>query len=1484
MVGRKAKKQKRRRRLDIGRLVARLLCGLFALIGCLPLGGGLLVGSEPVQAWAAAETGRVLQEQLGLAARYRVRMQLWPLQVAMEDLEVPASDAGTPALTARRLSIRPRIFSLLAGRLDVGDIELDAPRGRFVVRDGRITNVAYRLPERREQQAGLARAPFASLAVTDAVVALDVDGVLVEAGPLDLDVFADWGPSFEIALRVAETTLERSRSTAAAPTSKPDEAQQENGKTGKASTPTVAVDEDILCALDLRARVDPDSVLVRRLSLLGLIDMDTRRGTRPSCAGVDAAKDDDPAQVALRLSQLRLQRREGLPPVVSGHVVVRTPLALANRFVEMAPLKGWVGVVADVRHDGSQPLPQLNGKVRGGGIQLERYHLAKTLKTDVDLADGLIRLPRFEAEIADGKAIATGVRIRPLAPGVPFHVDHLDCLEIQFPGLMRDLGVTENTIVAWDIERAEVTELKGTLDPLKIDGDLLAQPRDFEVFDRSVHDTGRRHMIGVASASIRGRIGARPDALLFYDTRVAFGKSSLFARLVSIGFTNLIHLDVEESTVDLADISPLVQIPWTGRAKLSATMAGDMSDPLLTGKVAIDDFVFGGFPVGNVRTERVRFRPLELEVADVQARKGRSDYSVPTARLDFDSQADLVLDAAVRSDRLDLRDFFAMWHFDQDPRFAQIHGTCAVNAQVRFDLGGPRDRCGGGRLEVRGDVDVQSADVYEERYGAGHAEFDFRWLDRDASYLGFELDVPSATIKKGSGTLLGSLSMRQGARLSGQVVATGIPVEEIQALGALGKMLDAQANGVAEVSGTVDAMAVGTHVTITPTRVGGSTLPASQLYVELEPKPREPKTVGTTRCGQPIPAPFDRAEYDQDRVAGVFHISGGLFGEQVRLNDLQVTRQRAKNVQGEIELSDLDLGAIAELGGDLLGPRPDGRLSAKVRIEDLALQQPYAARANVTVSGFSVRRDGLRVQLLPGARTIVMQEHSLQVPALALAVTTERGPEGVVDAQATVTRLGQGAELDGSLRLRPVDLSALAGLIPRVQRASGELRGDLHVSGPVRSLNYSGAVAVEASNLTVRGLTAPVTDLQLELGIGGNEVRVRRGSARIGNGTIEVTGAAPLRNWRLGAARGVITVRSLTFSPTDGVNTRSDADLVATWDPYARDAQGRSLLPRLTGDVTLRSFEYTRPITMSADINTLTQRGKRTEFEAYDPADDSVEFDLTMKSSQPLLIKNNFVNAKLDIAREGLKLAGTNQRFGLRGTVQVRPGGDFRLRRNEFEIQQGQVRFDDLTRIAPQVDVTAVTEYRRYSETLGDSGGQDAAGSGTLTAAAGGQWNIVMHAYGDAEKLRVDLTSQPALSQDDIFLLLTVGLTRAELDQARSASVGESVALEALGTLSGADKAVTEVVPVIDDFRFGSAYSSRTGRTEPTVTIGKRLADRIRANVTSGLTDSREVRSNVEWRLSRRVSVEGSYDNVNDISSSSLGNLGADIRWRLEFR
>jgi translocation and assembly module TamB len=381
-------------------------------------------------------------------------------------------------------------------------------------------------------------------------------------------------------------------------------------------------------------------------------------------------------------------------------------------------------------------------------------------------------------------------------------------------------------------------------------------------------------------------------------------------------------------------------------------------------------------------------------------------------------------------------------------------------------------------------------------------------------------------------------------------------------------------------------------------------------------------------------------------------------------------------------------------------------------------------------------------------------------------------------------------------------------------------------------------------------------------------------------GTLTAKGSAPLRDLKLGRYRGIVVAKNVRLPTPPGMKLGVDANLETTWQVNTTEEERE--LPKISGEVNIRSFEYTRAVTMNADIVDLTRRGKRTQFESYDPSKDRVEMDMVVSSQQSLKLRNNLMDASLTIERPGLRLTGTNQRFGLRGRLKITPGGLIRLRRNEFEVQTGEVRFDDATQVAPRVEVTAVTEYRRYSSSASSAVGASTAPASGRSSAAG-EWRIAMRAHGDAENLKVDLTSQPALSQDDIFLLLTVGLTRAELDQAQSASLGESVALEALGSLTGADTAVTDAVQVIDEFRFGSAHSSRTGRTEPTVTIGKRLNERIRAFVTSGVSESREVRSNLEWRLNRGVSVEGSYDNVNDISSSGVGNLGADIRWRLEF-
>jgi translocation and assembly module TamB len=377
----------------------------------------------------------------------------------------------------------------------------------------------------------------------------------------------------------------------------------------------------------------------------------------------------------------------------------------------------------------------------------------------------------------------------------------------------------------------------------------------------------------------------------------------------------------------------------------------------------------------------------------------------------------------------------------------------------------------------------------------------------------------------------------------------------------------------------------------------------------------------------------------------------------------------------------------------------------------------------------------------------------------------------------------------------------------------------------------------------------------------------------------------PIKDGQLGVARAAVTARQLFVAPVEGVKATLDADLELTLNPNAPSAQGR--LPFVGGEINITQAEYTRPVTL--DLTGFKGGAKRTIVEAYDPSADAIAFGVTVRSRTPLQIHNNLVDARLAIDQRGLLVSGTNQRLGLRGELATMPGGRFRVFANDFEVQKGTIRFEDATRIVPHVDVTAVTEYQRYSNTVASAGtstnttGGAGVTTGGVSSSGRSIWRITLHAYGDTEDLHVDMTSDPALSREDIFFLLTIGLTRAEVDQVSAGSVYASAAFEAIGTVSGADRAVKQVIPVIDDFRFGSAYSARTGRTEPQVTLGRRLTESVRANVSTGLTEDRQLRSNVEWRLSRPLSVQASYDNVSSVSSGSVGNFGLDFRWRVEF-
>jgi translocation and assembly module TamB len=694
--------------------------------------------------------------------------------------------------------------------------------------------------------------------------------------------------------------------------------------------------------LDARVRIGAGSVLVHRLALSAFADNDGRPGTAPSCQ----AQADDTRRVELGLRQARASWNRTDKPDLAGGLHARIPLGLVNRFIPLPPVRGYVTLDVEGRNNPYGTLPVLRGKIGGAGLGIERYHLISELAGDVTIEDDVIRSEHVAIGFGDGSLIAKNITVEPLKKGSPLHVGAVDATGVHFPAMMRDLGVTPHAHVNWIYKSTHVTGLDGTLAPLRLDGEFNGLTTDFEVFDRAVDDPARRHMIGVKEAKVAGHASIRPDAVVFKNARIDFGESHIDAT-VSLGFDNDLFLSIAPTTkIDLATVSPLASMTMAGKATLSGEMKGKFNDPVLIGDLAVAGFSLEDFPLGDITSSKVRFRPLTVDFSELHAKKGKSLFDVPTGRLDFNGPATLIVTASVDASDLYVRDFFHMWHFDTDPRFDAIDGHGRTKATVRYDLGGPGDPCGGGALAIRGSAHMVSMDLFEEHYDSLDTEFNYRWLDRDAADLGLDVDIRSLTLKKGRGTMFGSGTIRRGGAVRAELVADDIPLSHIQALGSVAKRLDGAASAVGTVSGTIDELEADIDVRMSMLRIGTSVLPGSKFHVGLVPVKKNTRVSGHTRCGQPITPPFDRQEFDRDAAQGTFHVTGQLFDRQVTFDDFKVSRQRHKTTAGVVTFDKLDLSALGSLRPAKPGAEPGsnhalaGSLSASLAIKSLPLDAP----------------------------------------------------------------------------------------------------------------------------------------------------------------------------------------------------------------------------------------------------------------------------------------------------------------------------------------------------------------------------------------------------------------------------------------------------------------------------------------------------------------------------------------------------------------
>jgi hypothetical protein len=852
---------------------------------------------------------------------------------------------------------------------------------------------------------------------------------------------------------------------------------------------------------------------------------------------------------------------------------------------------------------------------------------------------------------------------------------------------------------------------------------------------------------------------------------------------------------------------------------------------------------------------------------------------------------------------------------EERPPYARPrHGF--VRADVEFVLGRPGDDPKGVlHADVRAwdialhafDETVQHADL--------HATYD--WLIKDRGFRGARLDIEYARGSIANGTVEAGGTVDLGGRLHVNGTVRGVDLSRLATT--RGMNVRGLVDGTGALEGTSDAQRWSMDVDLRQLSAAQRAFGDVRLRVRSRPDPsgRAMQSAANARIAAaspahghasapaPLPTP-QRWFLVADALDGAVRVDGSMlvpFVQDPWRDPHGVWQQDSKRswsdsvLRGSIALSRPDaadggaLDLLPWLPARLiarLGDAPTARGALRIELEELSLSDPAHARGRLSLDALDLRALGARVALVPNAPFALCardgrawidpaatrsMEPCRQPPAAVFGpVNPARreappsasllGPDGIV------VRLSGGATSEGRLALTvagDVDLARVARLAPAaVEQASGVARFSVDVVGTASDPELRGLVELDSGSLRAAALPQPVDDLDLRLRLDGTLVTVERASARFGSSSVDLSGGTIRAHGRaLERLEIPLRIRNLPLTPTAGVEVSLDVDarlLRSEGDP----------LMVLSGDVTLNRARYTRNIDMALLQDNATGGGASTPDEPYDPSKDNLRLDLLLHAREPLRIRNNLVDADIDLSPQSpLRVVGTDQRPSVLGPINVTRGRIF-FRGNEFDVRRSRIEFDNPERISPTFDLLATTEILRSSESRGNRN----------------QWRIDLHAFGTRDRFDLDMRAEPALSREDIALMLAFRMTRAELDQLGAGEFGQILAVEALSNLAGIDRIVRRNVPLITDFNITSGYSPTQGRSVPQVSVRVPLASGVRAGAIVNITEQREVRGTIDAEINRQHAVQVGIDNYGQGGNqgrAGVVNAGVDWRFRLDF-
>lgn len=434
---------------------------------------------------------------------------------------------------------------------------------------------------------------------------------------------------------------------------------------------------------------------------------------------------------------------------------------------------------------------------------------------------------------------------------------------------------------------------------------------------------------------------------------------------------------------------------------------------------------------------------------------------------------------------------------------------------------------------------------------------------------------------------------------------------------------------------------------------------------------------------------------------------------------------------------------------------------------------------------------------------------------------------------------GFNLSLDGGLYL-----SSLLPLMPALDNLRGLLVTKVSLKGPLNDPSFHGSAELSGGEFGIHEPDVEAHKVAGNFTLNGKGISFEKLTGSVNSGSFEMSGTVLPAN----PENSSLTARlnQVTIEPIPDASITVSGDFKLGTGPQQRQT--------LSGDLAINFAEVKKEFNLNKIIVNaisgyfLPSRIKQQASSSSRPMD--LDLDVRIHAPRNIFVLTPFFSAELNA---DIRATRSISEPALDGKMEILSGW-VGLKGNRFDITSGEIAFKP-GNLTPQLSISS---------------------EGNVRTPTGDTILVILEAEGPLTSPRIILSSDRALSQDEILVLLTSSrsLTGRNMANRFSGPMREDDRFFFSKSSFGSIGSFFSSLSKIDVLSFEPAYNPWTGSIEPSVVTKKNLSSRLDLVGESLMGTVQSSRAGVVYNLSPTLSINGFVQNIsnqrNNIVSSDL--------------